>query len=619
MASSRILLSAWLLFSVVLAATYSGNLIASMTDGRQKQPFSNLAELAQQDTYRWGLVGRSFLETLFKDSNRSEFQEIWQGIESTSSDVDSHLRRVLNGQYAFIGEDIIFQTWRSNSCDLQFVKEQFYLQQAAVGLPNNSANTKIFSNDKWVQLERATIRSTHDEEMRPIVRAGSLGGDQLDGAKKAGDVQMEIAKDDAISFVKLLSVSGTRCTRELHESPPFVFRREMNDSIIFSGVSIDLLNELARRLNFSYTTVEPEDGEWGAHVNGTWTGLIGMLVEKKADLVLAPLAVMKSREEVIDFTVPYFYTNMGIIIQTPSATTLLTLVSPFQYMVLICIAISVVLTTVFLLFMEMMSSNRPVDNLRYYGDAVFHVFAALMSKGSNSIPSAVSSRILMSAWLLFTMILAATYSGNLIASMTDGRQKQPFSSLEELVQQDNYRWGLVGRSFFETLFKDSNRSEFQAIWQGIESSSDGGPEADNSDIAVHLRRVLNGRYAFISDETIFKIWLSDSCDLQFVKEQFFLQQAAVGLPNNSANTKIFSNEILQIYEKGLVRHWYDRWMTKNQCEEQRRRPYRVNLLALQSLFYVCGVSVVLAGIVLVAEIMYSTRRCKGSSTAHATG
>ncbi|XP_046553265.1 glutamate receptor ionotropic, kainate glr-3-like [Haliotis rubra] len=329
------------------------------------------------------------------------------------------------------------------------------------------------------------------------------------------------------------------------DSPPFVIRRVMNDTVIYSGVCIDLLNELARRLYFSFTIVEPEDGEWGNLVDGKWTGLVGQLVEKKADLVVAPIAVTKSREEVIDFTVPYFYVKTGIIIKTPSATTLFTLISPFHYKVHMCLAIALVLSMTFVLILEVLTSKcflyRPVDKLRRYGDAGFNIFGSLVNQGSNYTPSMASSRILLSAWLLFTVILSATYSGNLIASITGGKQKLPFSTLAELAQQDTYTWGFDGGSNYLSLFRDSNLSDYQAIWQGMQTNRE-DTDVMSIDNDVHLRRVLQGRYAYIGDETFFELWKGMSCDLQMVEQQFDLLQFALGLPKNSTNTKVFSNE-----------------------------------------------------------------------------
>ena len=40
-------------------------------------------------------------------------------------------------------------------------------------------------------------------------------------------------------------------------------------------------------MNFTYAVTEPPDGQWGAiRPDGTWTGMVGMLQEKKVDLCM---------------------------------------------------------------------------------------------------------------------------------------------------------------------------------------------------------------------------------------------------------------------------------------------------------------------------------------------
>ena len=46
---------------------------------------------------------------------------------------------------------------------------------------------------------------------------------------------------------------------------------------------------------------------------GEWNGMIKEIVDKKADIGLGALSVMAEREEVLDFTVP-FYDLVGITI-----------------------------------------------------------------------------------------------------------------------------------------------------------------------------------------------------------------------------------------------------------------------------------------------------------------
>ena len=51
----------------------------------------------------------------------------------------------------------------------------------------------------------------------------------------------------------------------------------------YEGYCIDLLNELARNLKFTYEIYVSPDGMYGAQTdNGTWNGMIGEIVNEVA-------------------------------------------------------------------------------------------------------------------------------------------------------------------------------------------------------------------------------------------------------------------------------------------------------------------------------------------------
>ena len=59
--------------------------------------------------------------------------------------------------------------------------------------------------------------------------------------------------------------------------------KEKNEdgSYSYEGYCIDLLNELARNLKFTYEIYVSPDGMYGAELeNGTWNGMIGEIVNE---------------------------------------------------------------------------------------------------------------------------------------------------------------------------------------------------------------------------------------------------------------------------------------------------------------------------------------------------
>ena len=54
----------------------------------------------------------------------------------------------------------------------------------------------------------------------------------------------------------------------------------------FYGFSVDIIEALAKAMNFTYSYVLPKDGHWGSQDknNGSWNGMIGMLIDRKCDM-----------------------------------------------------------------------------------------------------------------------------------------------------------------------------------------------------------------------------------------------------------------------------------------------------------------------------------------------
>ena len=67
------------------------------------------------------------------------------------------------------------------------------------------------------------------------------------------------------------------------------------------------------------------DGQYGEQDEaGNWNGIIGELVNRRADIGLGAISVMAEREAVIDFTVPY-YDLVGVSILMKKAKVINTL------------------------------------------------------------------------------------------------------------------------------------------------------------------------------------------------------------------------------------------------------------------------------------------------------
>ena len=88
-------------------------------------------------------------------------------------------------------------------------------------------------------------------------------------------------------------------------SYPYVhelYRDTLNTSISGGGgLFIEPLNILAPKLNFYLNFSSSIDGQWGININGTWNGLMGMLIKGQADIAAAGLSLTIERSKEITF------------------------------------------------------------------------------------------------------------------------------------------------------------------------------------------------------------------------------------------------------------------------------------------------------------------------------
>ncbi|CAD5112499.1 DgyrCDS1714 [Dimorphilus gyrociliatus] len=83
----------------------------------------------------------------------------------------------------------------------------------------------------------------------------------------------------------------------------------------FEGYLIDLLEKLAKFGNFTYSLRKVQDRKYGQKKNGEWDGMIGELVNRKADMALAPLTRSDLRAAAVLFTIPFRNVNLNFLVR----------------------------------------------------------------------------------------------------------------------------------------------------------------------------------------------------------------------------------------------------------------------------------------------------------------
>ncbi|XP_052784546.1 glutamate receptor ionotropic, kainate 2-like isoform X2 [Mya arenaria] len=403
---------------------------------------------------------------------------------------------------------------------------------------------------------------------------------------------------------------------------PFVKKTVVNGTAKFSGICMDLLEELAKTLNFTYNLTEPDDQKWGStedRINPQFNGMIGQLQREEVDIVAADISIQKEREMVMDFMFPFFYGSTSVVIKKPDPNRRKwrTLVDPFKSEVLAFIGIVLIAASVIgFLFEKFNPFYCNPDNARLrsetYGlhtihDAFWYMYGALLSQGGVNLPESNAGRTFVSCWWLFCIVIVATYCGNLIAFLTVSKDPPPFNTLEEMAKfKDEYRWGIQAGTHWEIVFKTSTRKEFRAIGDAWMEFNKTDPDVISTDVDVHMAKVKEGFYGWIGDTVVIEMALTKDCDLLMIKERFLPLKYAFGFTNNSPHAQIFSKQMLSIHESGLLQVWKRRWWPKSKiiCPGSivtEAKP--ISIIDVQSAFYVAAGGALLGLLAFLTELL----------------
>ncbi|KAK7489275.1 hypothetical protein BaRGS_00019527, partial [Batillaria attramentaria] len=401
-----------------------------------------------------------------------------------------------------------------------------------------------------------------------------------------------------------------------------IVSKENETQITYSGVLIDLLQELATRLNFSYTlTLHPRHLSWGQELdNGSWDGPIGILTRKEADVALSIFALTAGRSSVVDPTSPLAHDSSVIIFRKEPTGEDVDILSfflqPFQTPVYVAIGGCFVSVLVLLLLLEKCrwwfgGRQRATSFLHSLKVDAEALVAGLVQEPVHFEIAFLPGRVLMWAWLMFGVVLASVYSSKLTSSLTVSDQALPFTSLSQLLNQDTYTWGVVSGVHLESVLKKTKNTEYQQFYEGVLRFAKDDPTVNAPTYDAHKSKVMSGRYAFFTVESdLYNLWSQETCDLARIPESYMTNGKVFYLQKNSPYTPMFNQVIDRMVENGLLEYWKRKWQPSNhRCDPDVRQKSRViGLAETQAAFYLAGVGAGLAALALGMEcLVYKIR------------
>ncbi|KAI8486305.1 Glutamate receptor ionotropic, NMDA 3A [Branchiostoma belcheri] len=384
------------------------------------------------------------------------------------------------------------------------------------------------------------------------------------------------------------------------------------------GLCHDLLHKLSQDLNFQYELYVVRDGKYGGLKDNLWNGMVGDLLYGRADMAVSSFTITKKRSEVIDFSAPYFYTNLGILIYKKEAPTpLASFMKPLDWSMWVGIFVTLHLAAIFATIYEWCSPygltpkarNRP----RIFGfpSALNLCWSILFSHTvATKTPKCWSSRFLINLWAAFSVIFLASYTANLAAFMVDEKTINELNGIDDpkasipstdhplIRPSKGFRFGTVRhsspesfmREFYPAIEMHMRKDGSINTGEAVDKLKAGHLDAFIMDmkIAGHLdafimdHEIAGHLDAFIMDQAIleYEALIDPECNLKVVGKPFSSDVYGIGLPKNSSLTSEVTRLIHHYTSTGYLDRLYRQWYNSvpcsvgnegmEQCEEDQR-------------------------------------------------
>ncbi|ESO84129.1 hypothetical protein LOTGIDRAFT_108357 [Lottia gigantea] len=390
-----------------------------------------------------------------------------------------------------------------------------------------------------------------------------------------------------------------------------------------SGYCMDMLDEISKIVNFTLTIHLSTDGLFGSFErhNGTkqrhWNGMIGELLSNKADLIVAPLTINPERAKVIDFTKPFKYQGLTILVKkTTKDSSLASFLQPFQDTLWILVGLSVHVVALVLYLLDRFSpfgrfklakSEDTEEDALNLSSAMWFAWGVLLNSGiGEGTPRSFSARVLGMVWAGFAMIIVASYTANLAAFLVLDRPEASISGIDDprlRNPNDKYHYATVKGSAVEMYFK--RQVELSTMYRTMENKN-----YQTAEEAIEAIR-QESLQAFIWDSPRLEYEAARDCNLVTAGELFGRSGLGIGLQKNSPWTQEVSLAILKLHEKGFMEKLDNEWIlaeSSSACPESNSAPATLGLTNMAGVFMMVAGGIVAGVLLIFVEIAYKRHR-----------
>uniref|UniRef100_A0A673Z0F6 Glutamate receptor n=1 Tax=Salmo trutta TaxID=8032 RepID=A0A673Z0F6_SALTR len=493
--------------------------------------------------------------------------------------------------------------------------------------------TSLMNYLRMVELEGLTGHIEFNSKGQRSNYALRIMQNSRDGLRQIGQWHSEqgLSMERKLPLINVTDTlfNTTLTITTILENPYVMLRpnhQEMEGNERYEGFCVDMLKELADILKFKYCINLVGDGVYGVSgTNGTWTGMVGELISRKADLAVAGLTITAEREKVIDFSKPFMTLGISIMYRVhlgrrPGYFSFLDPFSPgvWLFMLLAYLAVSCVLFLVARLTPYEWYNPHPcmkgrcnlLINQYSLGNSFWFPVGGFMQQGSTIAPRALSTRCVSGVWWAFTLIIISSYTANLAAFLTVQRMEVPIESVDDLADQTAIEYGTMHGGSTMTFFQNSRYQTYQRMWNFMHSKQ---PSVFVKSTEEGIARVVNSNYAYLLESTMNEYYRKRNCNLTQIGGLLDTKGYGIGMPVGSVYRDEFDLAILKLQEDNRLEILKRKWWDGGKCpKEEDHRAKGLGMENIGGIFVVLVCGLLVAIFMAVLEFMWFLRQTPGT-------
>ncbi|MBE9221091.1 transporter substrate-binding domain-containing protein [Cyanobacterium stanieri LEGE 03274] len=350
----------------------------------------------------------------------------------------------------------------------------------------------------------------------------------------------------SVIIIFLKPVSAQENTNTLRVStrpfPPFVFE---DNNGKYSGFSIELWDEIANSMGVEYELYSEDNVE----------ELLNSVVEGRADVSVAGISMTSEREQIIDFSHPFFDSGLNILVSGEPLSPLRMVIN-YIFVPSIWITVGILcLFTIFaahiMWFFERKENDEmfPRRYLRGIWESFWWSVVTLVTVGyGDKTPTTAGGRIVATIWMFAGILLISYFTASISSSMTVDRLDTQIRGYNDL--RGRSVGTVAGSTSVDFL---NNLSANVVVFENIERAYE-ALKNDDIEAVVYDEPVL--LYLMNRQENY-------NHSSKIIGNTFDTQSYAIVLPRGSSYRNEINRAILSLREDGTYDQIYERWFGSN--------------------------------------------------------